>query len=573
MKKFLTMLLAIAVCFTAVACGPATGNEAGNRTKITITNYNGGVGTEWLNRAAARFMEEYAEKSYEADKVGVFVDIEGTQENRLGGIKTSGYNIFFFERHYDVRTLAQAGSLLDITDVVTDSESSEGSIESRINKEYRPLLKGADGKYYGLPHVTYSPGLSYDKDLFDKYNLYIAAPEETNVENYSGYGGLRLIKSAQGKKACGLDGVYGTDDDGLPTTLQELVALCGKMKQYSIKPFTWTGEHRDYPNLFNVSLWASLAGYEQMRANYEFKGKIEIIDGYTDENLIEGINYVKKPKTKQVELTAETGYLVYEEAARYYATAMQEIIYKEQFYSSDCTTGTVSHIDAQGNFIFSGENNNEEIAFLVEGSYWYNEAEEKGNHISDWKRLPQNKEKERNIRWMGLPASVDTPITENNGVKATFLDCGASYCVVNGNIKNNPAVVEACKDFLKFLYTENELNEFSKVTGLKKALIDYKVKDSAKNGLSEFYKSAINTIEGGNLVYQIADNPTCIKNSLSLLNLSYQTPVFRFNMDGKAYVNYFTAFEETKGSATTQKILGITNVPQDVWKNSYYVAG
>ncbi len=571
MKKFLTMLLAIALCFSAVACGSSDGDK-GNKTVITVTNYNGGVGTEWLNQAAARFMEENADKSYEEGKVGVFVDIEGTQENRLGGIKTSGYNIFFFERHYDVRTLAQADSLLDITDVLTDSSSADGSIESRIDEAYRPLLKGADGKYYGLPHVTYSPGVSYDKDLFDKYNLYIAAPEETNVENFSRYGGLRLIKNSDGKKSCGLDGVYGTDDDGLPTTLQEFVALCGKMKQYSIKPFIWTGMYKDYPNLLNVAFWASLAGYDQMRANYEFDGEIEIIDGYMSENLIPGINYIKKPITKKVNLTAETGYLVYQEAARYYATAMQEIIYKEGFYSNSCTTGTVSHTDAQGNFIFSGESNNEEIAFLVDGSYWYNEAEEKGNHLSDWQSLPQNRDKVRNIRWMGLPASVDTPIAENNGVKATFIDCGASYCVVNGNIKGKTAVVEACKDFLKFLYSENELNEFSKSTGLKKALVNYTVKDDAKSGLSEFYKSAINNIEGGKLVYQIADNPTCIKNSLSLLNLSYQTPIYRFTMDGKAYINYFTAFEETNGSATTEKLLGITNVTQDAWLSQYYVA-
>ena len=101
MKKFLTMLLAIALCFSAVACGSSDGDK-GNKTVITVTNYNGGVGTEWLNQAAARFMEENADKSYEEGKVGVFVDIEGTQENRLGGIKTSGYNIFFFDTGFAV---------------------------------------------------------------------------------------------------------------------------------------------------------------------------------------------------------------------------------------------------------------------------------------------------------------------------------------------------------------------------------------------------------------------------------------------------------------------------------------
>ena len=64
--------------------------------------------------------------------------------------------------------------------------------------------------------------------MFDTNNCYFADASETQVTAVvTPYGTANFIANKNAKKHCGNDGVYGTDDDGLPTSLQDML-ICVK---------------------------------------------------------------------------------------------------------------------------------------------------------------------------------------------------------------------------------------------------------------------------------------------------------------------------------------------------------
>ena len=147
---------------------------------------------------------------------------------------------------------------------------------------------------------------------------------------------------------------------------------------------------------------------------------------------------------------------------RYYATAFLEIIEKEGWFSTDSSTQSVTHTDAQCNFIMGPVTGNR-MAMLMEGSYWLNESARMG--YFDQYTLLSGKE-ERKIGWMPLPTDLDTPVTgESNAREFTMYGGYQHNAVINANIADKAGLVRACKEFLQFVYTDAELNAFMKKTG------------------------------------------------------------------------------------------------------------
>lgn len=577
MKKFLALLLCLFTAFSVTACGSQDGEDNSTTTVISVHNYNGGVGNKWLEDAAARFTALKTADSYEEGKTGVKIDIAANQQGELSTMATSGYNMFFFEQHYDIRNLSQGEKLLDVSDVLTEKSNDERdgvkvSIEDKIPEEYRTALKGADGKYYGLPHYSWYPGLTYDRELFDKYNFYFAAPDEANKQKIeTQFGGEHyFIADKNGKKSCGSDGKYGTADDGLPSSVEEFLVLCAYMKTtYGVQPVTMAGAYKYYSNYLVEGLWASLSGGEQMKANYTFTGDVDVVTGYTNENLFEGIDYVKKPIVETKSVTEATGYLAYDSVYRYYAASLVKILEKEKFFSNDATMGSVSHTTAQGDFIFSGKAQMPKTAMLIEGTYWYNETEEKANNLTDYYSDPRNTE--RDVRWMNLPTLISgsaEPVADDAPArKNTAVETGGSFLVVNANIEGKTGLINAIKDFIKFLYTDSELEAFTVSTGIPKAMLDYEVSDAKIADLPEFKKSVINFAKTSDVVYGAADNETFLKNGNDVFKIRVNAPVFVPKYKNVSYMSYFQAYEN---GATAQDVFEATRINAEGWK-AYYV--
>ncbi len=543
----LSTLMLVASMGSIAACGGGSGSTGGNNSNkyvynvpgdnkltIKVKNFGGGPGNVWLEEAAERFAELKLNEQY-GNKTGVYITYEPTYSQNTSSMAGDSTSIFFDERASDPNVLAQNSLLLNLDSIVTDTTREGGSLESKIFESSKDGIKGKDGSYYALPHYEYYTGLSYNRTTFDDLLAYFAAEDEDNVYPYSSkYGKANFVGDLTAVKSVGPDGKSGTTDDGLPCSLDEFILLCDYIKTESegeIAPLTVSGLHYKYVEYIVIGFWSSLAGAEQMRNYYNCTGAIEVVDRdedgdlqFTDENLFQGINYIKKPKTKWVTMAEDgsDGWMGNDMAAKYYATAIYEVIVKEKFFSATAKSGK-DHWTTQMDLFMDGKMDTNNSAMLVEGSYWYNEANENGG-LSYYETFVGKDRSELDVQWMSLPTNVFAEGA--TGKDACFLDCGQSYAMINGNVESNPALKQACLDFLEFCYSEAELKAFTAKTGLARA-INYELDDTQKAGMSKFTRGLWeerDNIAGTNVV-SLSGTTATFKKARNAIKLSLDAGV------------------------------------------------
>ena len=141
-----------------------------------------------------------------------------------------------------------------------------------------------------------------------------------------------------------------------------------------------------------------------------------------------------------------------------------------------------------------------------------------------------------------LALNIQVLMTQNNAGKTpAFFDCGNSYCLLNANIEDE-SVMEACKDFLKFLYSDEELRLFTTSTGCARNLL-YDLTDTQKLGLNDYRSHlwALRGENGANVVYAGATNQTFLDNR-SKLRIELTNVVFTPKIGEITYDNYYSAF-------------------------------
>ncbi len=492
----------------------------------------------WIDQAAERYAYLMQEKSYANGKKGVYINIDKQMgvTTLVAQAATSTKHIFFAERKGTVNVWGTGGVIMNIDEVVKDSSRVGGTLESKIFDSAKAGMVGTiDGEehYYGLPHYEFHAGASYNREIFNEYGAYFADMEKCNPEYVytydSRFGESNFIvpdylDEDDCVKAPGPDGIYDTEDDGLPVSFEDYVALCEYFKVgCEIAPIVLSGKYVDYLNYFIIGLWSSLAGQQQMLDYYDFNGKIEVVTGYTNEPIMEGIDYIKKPTTEWVDVTPYNGYYGSNMVAKYYALAMAEIISKEGYYAETELGINTSHLEAQKTLIYGGKAiraDNSKAAMLMEASYWYNESEE-SLCFKDYVTLTGDTH-EVDLRQMALPTAYTTAQWEARLTQAEYdelseadklgkevhresalIDIGQAYCAVNNNIKDNPEIRPAVIDFIKFLYSETELRYFTMTTGMPRA-ISYDLSETQQDYMGNFYKRLWNLRDwesGSNMVY------------------------------------------------------------------------
>ena len=544
MKKFLAALLGIIMMLTCVGCtNPPSPAGDGNDVVIKFIVSDGGIGSEWLNKANQRFMDQYADKDYGNGKVGVYCDITKNLPSPAN-MSTDGYHVYFFDRSSKVSGLAAQRNVLDITEIVQEKydvrDGETLSIEDKIPEEYRNFCKSLDGKYYAVPFTEVYGGLTYDKHLFDKYGLYFAKPdaEETYPIESQKFGtSFNLIMPKDNaNKSCGPDGIYGNSDDGLPSSVYELLALCDHMKTtLNISPFQLSGKYLNYINFFMDGIMTSLQGYDRAYRMYSLEGEIEVVTGYTDENLLGSIDYLKKPITKVINITEETGYYTTRTVEQYYAEALVEIFEKEGYFAKSNALTTTSHITAQEQFINSDYDGNEKIAMLMEASYWNNESTIRDNFKMFYALYPEVTDRE--IAWMSLPVNIANSVTGEEGTKttngieetvkgerATLIDTSRSAIAFNRKIEDNPSLYEAVKDWILFFNTDYELSKFTLESGLARPL-NYQVSKEDMPGMN-FFRSSLWQLRADANVLRYEGNNETFKNNYAWFGRGFTENLF-----------------------------------------------
>ena len=553
--KFLALGLA-AVLSVGVAAGCGNGNigkdeDSSKITQISFRQWGGTASsTDWLQQAADRFAAEKANEPYESGKKGVKVEISTNKDSDYTS-SIPDYDILMDENSANIYDMQTRGYLADIDDLVK-------GLQSKIEPQLLPKLKGADGKYYGLPHYSYDVSISYNVDLFKTENLYIAAPGEESVVNYkssllpASSAGVNFVFNENTKKSCGPNGIPNDYDDGLPSSLEEFIVLCDYIKnKKQINPFAIsdiTGG-ANYAFMLIESLWAGMVGTDAMKAttcNFT-DAEVEVVKegalSYDGTLLNTGI---KMPQTETVVLSDDNGYRMYDMSARYYALSFLELAKNKGWFKNQQMTNT----KAQEFFVLGNynANDNDRCAMLVDSTFWYGEAVS-GGTLTKYKSLSGGKE--ANVSMMPMPVQLTGQVTEGNGKKPTVIDTSATV-FVNKRVEKNEGLFRAVKEFIEFLYSDAELKAFTETSKLTMNLkYDYD-----KSSLGNFYAGVLEIEKAaGDKVYAASDNIKFSKNrsSFSLiwggkLNYfgSYHNGSYAALMGGETAASIFTQTRRAK---------------------------
>lgn len=553
--KFLALGLA-AVLSVGVAAGCGNGNigkdeDSSKITQISFRQWGGTASsTDWLQQAADRFAAEKANEPYESGKKGVKVEISTNKDSDYTS-SIPDYDILMDENSANIYDMQTRGYLADIDDLVK-------GLQSKIEPQLLPKLKGADGKYYGLPHYSYDVSISYNVDLFKSENLYIAAPGEESVVNYKSSllpgssAGVNFVFNENTKKSCGPNGIPNDYDDGLPSSLEEFVVLCDYIKnKKQINPFAISDINggANYAFMLIESLWAGMVGTDAMKAttcNFT-DAEVEVVKegalSYDGTLLNTGI---KMPQTETVVLSDDNGYRMYDMSARYYALSFLELAKNKGWFKNQQMTNT----KAQEFFVLGNynANDNDRCAMLVDSTFWYGESVS-GGTLTKYKSLSGGKE--ANVSMMPMPVQLTGQVTEGNGKKPTVIDTSATV-FVNKRVEKNEGLFRAVKEFIEFLYSDAELKAFTETSKLTMNLkYDYD-----KSSLGNFYAGVLEIEKAaGDKVYAASDNIKYSKNrsSFSLiwggkLNYfgSYHNGSYAALMGGETAASIFTQTRRAK---------------------------
>lgn len=553
--KFLALGMA-AVLSVGVAAGCGNGNigkdeDSSKITQISFRQWGGTASsTDWLQQAADRFAAEKANEPYESGKKGVKVEISTNKDSDYTS-SIPDYDILMDENEANIYDMQTRGYLADIDDLVK-------GLQSKIEPQLLPKFKGADGKYYGLPHYSYDVSISYNVDLFKTENLYIAAPGEESVVNYkssllpASSAGVNFVFNENTKKSCGPNGIPNDYDDGLPSSLEEFIVLCDYIKnKKQINPFSISDINggANYAFMLIESLWAGMVGTDAMKAtNCNFTdAEVEVVKegalSYDGTLLNTGI---KMPKTETVVLSDDNGYRMYDMSARYYALSFLELAKNKGWFKNQQMTNT----KAQEFFVLGNynANDNDRCAMLVDSTFWYGEAVS-GGTLTKYKSLSGGKE--ANVSMMPMPVQLTGQVTEGNGKKPTVIDTSATV-FVNKRVEKNEGLFRAVKEFIEFLYSDAELKAFTETSKLTMNLkYDYD-----KSSLGNFYAGVLEIEKAaGDKVYAASNNIKFSKNrsSFSLiwggkLNYfgSYHNGSYAALMGGETAASIFTQTRRAK---------------------------
>lgn len=549
-KSIITLAMAAVLAVSSVSfvgCGESAKQDS-TKTHLTVMNYDGGIGDEWLKHTAKKFEEKYAEVSFEEGKKGVVIDISNQKLDGRQGVDTTGYAVWFSEGNL-YNDLIATGQVLDITDIVTGSLSEvsdgaeTGTIEDKMSEEHKEALTASDGKYYFVPHYEIYSGLTYDIDLFDEYGYY-----------FSEKGGFTDVAE---DKTVGPDGVRGTKDDGLPSSYEELYTLMDQMVADGVTPFTWVGAFDTYPNDIFAGLQVAYAGKEECMLNVTFDSsktgtKATIIDSFDGDKAVE----------KKVEITSENGYLMSAQAGKYYAYELFEKIMSDDSYHTKLDKST-SHLDTQEKFILSNLKSGESpIAMMSEGSYWYNEASEA---LKRSENTYKEKAEGRRFGWMPLPVQYKGSVTEGNGRKNTVLEILNSFAFINAKFKDDKAICDLAKLFLQFCYTDEALIDFSVNTGLPKG-VNYTIpEDRLAEVDSYFQRDLLETKMTSDVVYPYSSNPIYMYDQGSFMFIRH-SPMWSSTIDGQTYSSYYSA---SKLGVSAKDYFLNAIIDEDTWKDQY----
>ncbi|MCL2752060.1 MAG: hypothetical protein FWE62_04815, partial [Firmicutes bacterium] len=128
--KMISVIIALILCVGVFGgCKPPVETPKDpTKTQLTMYNYDGGIGTAWLDKAKEIFEEKYKDEPFEPGVMVGGVEKKGVQISIARGkaiptISASSNNMFFLPQ-VKYNDLISQKEVLEITDIVTENLST-----------------------------------------------------------------------------------------------------------------------------------------------------------------------------------------------------------------------------------------------------------------------------------------------------------------------------------------------------------------------------------------------------------------------------------------------------------------
>lgn len=514
MKKIKSLLVAAPLICASIAalssCGRGGGDDPidTSKTQIRVHNFAGGYGSKWISDVKNAFEDAVAQRSFEPGKTGVQIHITGDKSVFQGEeIKGGNYDVYFLEQAEYVDYVTH-GCVEDISEAITGENEFDNNKKlldkfTVEQKDFYGFEEDGKTKYFGIPHYSGQYGLNYDIDLFDQRGFYfkkghIEIPDDYKSVEPKGtatWGDLDLFTDNLDERSEGPDGKAGTDDDGLPVTFNEFYVLCDYMVSGftgdEVFPLIHNGNTLNYIPALTSNLLANLDGHEVSKVNYGFSGEIDVID--------EGSHHAGAYTTTKVSVTDRTGFNVLRTPGRYNSIRfMTNMLFNKNWNYADNYNDSFSHVNAQRDFIFGGrEESFKKSAFLLDGSWWQNEANDQGYWDAMVKKFDENESMmKRRFGFMPFPrAKASDPY------ESVYLDHLNAVQVCKAGISGG--VKDAAVAFLKFVNTDEALRKFTTTTNCTRAL-NYTLTAEDKAAMSPYGRSVYEYKAASKILYPVS---------------------------------------------------------------------
>lgn len=559
--KIISVILALTtMTFNLVACKGGNGAKDSANT-LYVGNYDGGLGVAWLREVADKFEEK---------NPGTKIEID-SEKDRFGdsmllqNIKHFRQDVYFLNQ-ITYSNYVKAGVLADITDVVTQKREEtyyednqekhrSVSIEEKMDDYLSDYYKTND-KYYAVPFYNSVFGAVYDVDLFDSKKYYFKDGYTSLEENP--FVATLDQNAPGGKRTAGADGIYGTSDDGLPATYEELFALMDYMKLDSIVPFMWNGQYYNYRERFLASIWADYEGKEAYNLNSDFRGEYDFPAGTLTDAEMARWNGVSVDGGKQrVSINDANAFLLQRQPGKKLAVEVANKIITGGYYRTDSFETTSSHLMAQVNYLYSRQQK-KPVAFILEGSWWEGEARNENTFSTMASKYNTATEKwdygERRFAFLPTPKAKGSV---NSDRRTVLSASGGSVVCINAKTSK----LELAKKFFAFVHSDESLRTFTRMTGVPRAY-EYDLTDGDLSEMTYFSKDLWNLCndEKTDIVYH-----TVFNNVMRSTEKSY-FGAWSFgasNINGVDYTEPFLAFRTIPNLAVKDYLAGMERLYAD----------
>ena len=507
-----------------------------NKTALYIRYFNAGFGDRWLTAAETRFEQMYEEISFEPGKRGVdiVIDPSDSKSDFSADMQTQRDYVYFAES-FDMLSYNTAGVLEDITDAMTTplnesyGKDAEGNPlpaypgetlsvyekMSQSEKDYYVLNEGGKQKIRAIPYIDcYNGTLTYDADVFETYGLYRNSSNQLGATKASGVA-----------LGVGPDGVSNTADDCMPRTYDELFELCYRYKGF-IQPFVWCGNYTAYVTELANNLFLQNAGSAFVDGLLQGQGTVpdKIVGDISDlglDSVSQTNNY--NYQTESQAFTATDYKHIFGSASLFNAVDFVYQILKNNYVDKTKFVASYTNEVAQSDFYFGKENNEKDFGFLVEGTWWFNEAEKAISRYETNNDLGKDRYT-RNVSYMPLPKADEATFNRTIGENVVASNYITAIAVRKGLNAVQKLVAET---FVRFYCTNESLAEYNRIVSQPRGL-NYTLTPTQYNSLTPYAQSLYNIKTGSNgyntfKVKFLRSSSDFYRNNYSLFDLGFMS--------------------------------------------------